>query len=99
MTRFLICALIASEFAATAGWHMLQYKLHHRRRASDIMSSLMYSLLAVSYFAYGTETMFFDISSNTGYIADGLVALTLGFFVIRRLVLGIKASKRSTTNK
>lgn len=99
MTRFLIYALIASELAATAGWHMLQYKLHHRRRASDIMSSLMYSLLAVSYFAYGTETMFFDISSNVGYAADGLIALTLGFFVTRRLVLGIKTSKSATTNK
>ena len=99
MTRFLICALIASEFAAAAGWHMLQYKLQHRRRASDIMSSLTYSLLAVSYFAYGTETMFFDISSNIGYTADGLIALTLGFFVIRRLVLGIKTSKSATTNK
>lgn len=95
MIRFLIYALIASEFAATGGWHAYQWKLHKKRRAGDLMYAVTFMLLALSYFAYGAERLFFKVASPAGYVADALVACTLGFFCIRRIKLGLKVDKAS----
>lgn len=93
MTIALIYLLIASEFACAAGWYMVQWRTHEKRRENDLVSSLIYSLFAVSYIAYGFEGLSFRFSRPIEYVADGFIAVILAAFIFRKVFLENKANK------
>ncbi len=95
MTRILVYLLIASEFAAAAGWYAVQWRTHAKRRENDIVSSLIYTLFCVSYLAYGLESLNYQIASPIGYIADGIIALILALFIYRKAFLENRNTKKN----
>jgi len=97
MTRILMYLLIASEFAAAAGWYAVQWKTHERRRENDLVSSLIYTFFSISYAAYGFESLNFQLASPIGYAADVFIAAILAFFIFKKAILMKNTSSKPKT--
>jgi hypothetical protein len=86
MVIFLLYLVIASELLVISSWFFLQYRIHNKRRLTDIFNAGIFCLFCISYFFYGLESFYYDISSLIGYIADSIIGLILFIFIVKNII-------------